>query len=50
MAIKSKVHIGKFVENSRTFQGLLKDLPALFKDYKIMKNIDLHKAFLLQEC
>ena len=23
--------------NSRTFQGLLKDLPAVFKDYKIMK-------------
>ena len=43
------LYIGKFVLNSRTFQRLLKDLPAVFKDYKIMKNIDLHKVFLLQE-
>ena len=26
------------------------DLPAVFKDYKIMKNIDLHIEILLQEC
>ena len=31
-------------------QGLLKDLPAVFKDYKIMKNVDLHNEILLQEC
>ena len=27
-------------------QGLLRDLPAVFKDYKIMKNIDLHIEIL----
>ena len=26
--------------NSRTFQGLLKDIPPVFKDY-IMKNIEI---------
>ena len=26
-------HTGKFVLNSRSFQGLLKDLPVVFKDY-----------------
>ena len=31
-------------------QGLLKDLPAVFKDYKVMKNVDLHNEILLQEC
>ena len=36
--------------NSRTFQGLLKDLPAVFKDYKLMKNVDLHNEILIQEC
>ena len=27
-----KVHGGKFVQNSRTFQGLLKYFPTVFKD------------------
>ena len=27
-----KVHTGKLVSNSRTFQGLLKDFPTVFKD------------------
>ena len=31
-----------FVLNSRTFQGLLIDSPMIFKDYKFMKNNDLH--------
>ena len=44
------VHTGKFLQNSRTFEGLLNDLPAVFKDYKIKKNIDLHNEILLQEC
>ena len=26
------VHTGKFVYNSRTYQGLLKDFPTVFKD------------------
>ena len=30
------------MQNSMTFQGLLKASPAVFKDYKFMKNIDLH--------
>ena len=41
---------GNFVYYSMTLQGLLKDLPAVFKDYKIMKNIDLHNEILLQQC
>ena len=36
------VDTGKFVLNSKTFHGLLKDLPAVFKDYKIMKNIEIY--------
>ena len=35
-------HTGKCVKNSRAFQGLLKDSPTVFKDYKFMKNTDLH--------
>ena len=27
-----RVHTGKIVSNSRTFQGLLKDFPTVFKD------------------
>ena len=34
----------------KTFQELLKDLPAVFKDFKIMKNINLLNEILLQEC
>ena len=30
-------------------QWLLKDVPAVFKDYKIMKNVDFHNEILLQE-
>ena len=30
------------MQNSRTFQGLIKDSPMVFKDYKLMKNTDLH--------
>ena len=36
-----RVHTGKFEQNSRTFQGLLKDTPTVFKDYKFMINADL---------
>ena len=28
----NKVHTGKFEKYSRTFQGLLKDFPTVFKD------------------
>ena len=28
----SRVHTDKIVQNSRTFQGLLKDFPTVFKD------------------
>ena len=28
----NKVHTGNFEQNSRTFQGLLKDFPTVFKD------------------
>ena len=34
------------MKNSRTFQRLLKDSPSVFKDYKIMKNTDLHIKIL----
>ena len=36
----------KFKDFSRTY----KDLPDFFKNYKIMKNVDLHNETLLQEC
>ena len=36
--------------NSRTFQGLLKDFPTVFKDWKLMKNTDLHNKILLRKC
>ena len=44
--------ISWFIQASlcKTFQGLLKDLPVVFKDYKIKKNVDLHNEILLQEC
>ena len=29
---ETKVHTGKLMSNSRTFQGLLKDIPPIFKD------------------
>ena len=32
--------------NSRTFQGLPKASPVVFKDCKSMKNTDLHVKFL----
>ena len=36
-------------KNSRTFQGLLKDFPTVFKD-KFMKNTDFSVKCLLQKC
>ena len=33
----------------KDFQGLLKDSPVLFKDYKFMKNTDVHFKILLQK-
>ena len=30
--INNKVHTGQFVLNLRSFQGLLKDFPTVFKD------------------
>ena len=38
----SRVHTGKFVSNSRTFQGLHRDSPSVFKDYNFMKNTKRH--------
>ena len=35
---------------SRTFQGLLKDFPTVFKDWKLMKNTDLHIKILFLKC
>ena len=32
------------------FKDFFKNLPALFKDYKIMKNIELHIQILLPKC
>ena len=46
----ARVHAGKMVSNSRTFQGLLKDFPTVFKDLKLKKNTDLHRKFLLLKC
>ena len=37
-----KVYKGKFAQNLQSFQGLLKDFPTIFKDYKFMKNTGLH--------
>ena len=34
------------MKKTRTFQRLLKDSPSVFKDYKIMKNTDLHIKIL----
>ena len=45
-----KVLTGKFVQNSRTFQGLLKYFPTVFKDRKLTKNTDLHVKILFQNC
>ena len=44
------VHTGKIVIYSRTFQGLLKDFPTVFKDLKLKKNTDLHIKILLRKC
>ena len=38
------------MQNSRTFQGLLKDFPTVFKDLKLKKNTDLHVKILLLKC
>ena len=38
------------IQNSRTFQALLKDFPTVFKDWKLMQNTDLHITILLQKC
>ena len=45
-----RVHIGKYEYNTRTFQGLLKASPTVFKDLKLMKNTDLNVKNLLQKC
>ena len=37
-------------QNSRTFQGLLKDFSTVFKDWKLKKNTDLHVKILLLKC
>ena len=37
-----RVHKGKFVQNLQSFQGLLKDFPTVFKDYRLMKNTGFH--------
>ena len=36
--------------NSRTFQGLLKDIPTVFKDLYLKKNTDLHVKILFLKC
>ena len=35
---------------SRTLQGLLKDSPMVFKDYKFMKNTDFYVLILILKC
>ena len=45
-----RVHTGKYKYNSRTFQGLLKASPTVFKGIKLMKNTDLSVKILLQKC
>ena len=45
-----RVHTGKYELNSRTFQGLLKASPTVFKDLKLMKNTDISLKILLQKC
>ena len=46
-SFKGRVQTGKFVPNSRTFQGLHKDSPSVFKDYNFMKNTNLNYKILL---
>ena len=46
----TRVHTGKYEQISRTFQGLLKASPTVFKDSKLMKNTDLSVKILLQKC
>ena len=41
LAIKSRAHTGKYESNSRSFQGLLKASPTVFKGFKLLKNTDL---------
>ena len=45
-----RVRTGKYEQNSRTFQGLLKASPTVFKDLMLMKNTDLSVRSLLQKC
>ena len=40
----------RFIQTSMTFQRLLKDIPPVFKDWKLMKNTDLHVKILLRKC
>ena len=42
---KDRIHTDKFVQNSRTFQGLQKDFHMV---YKFMKNTDLQGKFNFQ--
>ena len=48
--LQHRVHTGKIVQNSRSFQGLLEDFPTVFKDWKLKKNTDLHVKILLLKC
>ena len=41
---------GEYEYNSRTFQGLQKASPIVFKDLKLIKNTDLSVKILLQKC
>ena len=46
-------HTGKyffFLKNARTFYGLLKASPTIFKDLQLMKNTDQSDKILLQKC
>ena len=46
----NRVQTGKYEYNLRTFQGLLKASPTVFKDLKLMKNTDRSVKILLQKC
>ena len=43
-------YTGKFELNSRTFQGLLKATPTVFKDLNLMNTTGISVKILLQKC
>ena len=45
----NRAHTGKYEYNSRTFQGLPKASPTVYKDLKIMKNTDQRVEMFLQK-